>query len=87
MQILLRHARKTPPAPGQPGIFALGNPGVLENLLAGSGFVGIEQRTLEVPLRVPSGAQALTMVVGEGGEVSRSRAPARSRPRGVSSDG
>jgi SAM-dependent methyltransferase len=62
MQILLRHARKTPPAPGQPGIFALGNPGVLENLLAGSGFVGIEQRTLEVPLRVPSGAEALTMM-------------------------
>ena len=61
MQILLRHARKTPPAPGQPGIFALGNPGVLENLLAGSGFVGIEQRTLEVPLRVPSWAEALTM--------------------------
>jgi SAM-dependent methyltransferase len=62
MQILLRHARNTPPAPGQPGIFALGNPGVLENLLAGSGFVGIEQRTLEVPLRVPSGAEALTMM-------------------------
>ena len=27
MQILLRHARKAPPAPGRPGIFALGAPG------------------------------------------------------------
>jgi SAM-dependent methyltransferase len=62
MQILLRHAGKTPPAPGQPGIFALGTPGVLEDLLTGSGFVGIEQHTLQVPLRMPSAAEALTMM-------------------------
>jgi SAM-dependent methyltransferase len=62
MQILVRHAGKTPPAPGQPGIFALGTPGVLERALAGSGFVGIEQRNLEVPLRMPSAAEALTMM-------------------------
>src|SRR5512132_544702 len=62
MQILVRHAGKTPPAPGQPGIFALGTPGVLERVLAGSGFVGIEQRKLEVPLRMPSAAEALTMM-------------------------
>jgi hypothetical protein len=62
MQILLRHAGKTPPAPGQPGIFALGAPGVLERLLVDSGFVGIEQRTLTLPLRMPSAAQAVTMM-------------------------
>lgn len=62
MQILLRHAGKTPPAPGQPGIFALGAPGVLERLLADSGFVDVEQRTLALPLRIPSAAQALTMM-------------------------
>jgi SAM-dependent methyltransferase len=62
MQILLRHAGKTLPAPGQPGIFALGTPGVLEHLLAGNGFVGIEQRTLEVPLRMPSAGEALMMM-------------------------
>jgi hypothetical protein len=62
MQVLLRHAGKTPPAPGQPGIFALGAPGVLERLLAGSGFVGVEQRMVAVPLRMPSAAQALTMI-------------------------
>jgi SAM-dependent methyltransferase len=62
MQILLRHAGKTPPAPGQPGIFSLGAPGVIERLFADSGFVGIEQRTLALALRLPSAAQALAMM-------------------------
>jgi len=62
MQILLRHAGKTPPAPGQPGIFALGAPGVLTRLLGDSGFMGVEQRTIALPLRMPSAAQALAMM-------------------------
>lgn len=62
MQTLLRHAGKTPPPPGQPGIFALGAPGVLERLLVDSGFVSIEQRTLALPLRMPSAAEALAMM-------------------------
>ncbi|HSF33780.1 MAG TPA: methyltransferase domain-containing protein [Candidatus Tectomicrobia bacterium] len=62
MQILLRHADKTPPGPGQPGIFALGAPGVLERLLVDSGFVVVEQRTLALSLWMPSAAQALAMM-------------------------
>jgi SAM-dependent methyltransferase len=62
MQILLRHAGKTPPTPGQPGIFALGAPGVLERLLTDSGFVDVEQHILALPLRLPSPAQALAMM-------------------------
>jgi SAM-dependent methyltransferase len=62
MQIVLRHAGKTPPAAGQPGIFALGGPGVLERLFAGAGFGEFEQRTLTPPLRMPSAAQALAMM-------------------------
>jgi len=62
MQILQRHAGKTPPAQGQPGIFSLGVPGVIERLLADSGFVGVEQRTLALPLRMPSATQALAMM-------------------------
>jgi ubiquinone/menaquinone biosynthesis C-methylase UbiE len=62
MQILLRHAGKAPPAPGQPGIFALGTPGVLERLLLDSGFVNVEQRILSLPLRMPSAAQVLAMM-------------------------
>jgi SAM-dependent methyltransferase len=62
MQILLRHAGRTPPAPGQPGIFSLGAPGVLEQLLAAGGFVGVEQCSLDVPLHLPSAAQGLAMM-------------------------
>jgi SAM-dependent methyltransferase len=62
MQILLRHAGKTPPAPGQPGIFALGAPGVLARLLGDSGFMGVEQRSVALPLQMPSAAQALAMM-------------------------
>lgn len=62
MQILLRHAGKEPPAPGQPGIFSLGAPGVVERLLAETGFVAIEQRTVDVPLRMPSAGEALAMM-------------------------
>jgi SAM-dependent methyltransferase len=62
MQILRRHAGKPPSSPGQPGVFSLGAPGILEGLLAGSGFVGVEQRILDVPLRMPSATEAVTMM-------------------------
>lgn len=62
MQILLRHAGKTPPAPGQPGIFALGAPGVLERLFADSGFANLERRTAAAALRMSSAAHALAMM-------------------------
>jgi ubiquinone/menaquinone biosynthesis C-methylase UbiE len=62
MRILLRHAGKEPPVPGKPGVFALGAPGVLERLLLEGGFSDVEQRTLELPLRMPSAAQALSMM-------------------------
>jgi SAM-dependent methyltransferase len=62
MGILLRHAGKMPPAPGQPGIFALGAPGVLERLLGASGFVDVEQRRVALALRMRSAARALEMM-------------------------
>ena len=62
MQILLRHAGKMPSGPGQPGIFSLGGPGVIERLFADTGFVGVEQRTMALALRMPSAAQALAIM-------------------------
>ncbi|MBL8482283.1 MAG: class I SAM-dependent methyltransferase [Rhodocyclaceae bacterium] len=62
LQILLRHAGKPPPAPGQPGIFALAAPGLLENLLDSSGFVEVELRTVELVFRMPSAARTLAMM-------------------------
>lgn len=62
MQILLRHAGKAPPAPGQPGIFSLGHPGAIERVFADSGYIGIDLQVHAIPLRMPSAAQALAMM-------------------------
>jgi ubiquinone/menaquinone biosynthesis C-methylase UbiE len=62
MQILLRHAGKSPPAPGQPGIFALGAPGVLQKLLVNRGFCDVQTATMRAPLRLASTADALEMM-------------------------
>ena len=62
MRILIRHAGKSPPPPGQPGIFALGAPGALERLLVDSGFVDVARRTVSVPLRMGSAGHAIAMM-------------------------
>jgi ubiquinone/menaquinone biosynthesis C-methylase UbiE len=62
MQILLRHAGKDPPAAGQPGIFALGGPGVLERLLSNSGLAELEAKVARASLRLASAAEALEMM-------------------------
>jgi ubiquinone/menaquinone biosynthesis C-methylase UbiE len=62
MAILLRHAGKSPPAPGQPGIFALGGDGVLEQLMTVAGLVDVKTRTLRALLRLPSASAAAEMM-------------------------
>jgi ubiquinone/menaquinone biosynthesis C-methylase UbiE len=62
MAILLRRAGKSPPAPGQPGIFALGGDGVLEQLMTVAGLVDVKTRTLRALLRLPSASAALEMM-------------------------
>lgn len=84
MRILLRHADKQPPGPGQPGIFALGGDGILENLLNRSGLTDVNTRTVRALLKLPSTSQALEMlqqgfgsyraVVADLGEAERSKA-------------
>jgi len=62
MAILLRHAGKPLPKPGGPGIFALGGDGVLENLLATSGFEDIQTRVMRTEVVLPSAQDALTLM-------------------------
>jgi ubiquinone/menaquinone biosynthesis C-methylase UbiE len=62
MQILLRHAAKEPPTAGQPGIFALGGPGVLQSLFSDSGLAEVEAKVVRAPLRLASAADALAMM-------------------------
>ncbi len=59
MRILLRRANKRPPGPGEPGIFALGGAGVLEELLSGRGFVDIKMASVRAPFCLPSADDAL----------------------------
>src|SRR5207244_3391211 len=46
VSIIRRRAKLPPPAPGQPGPFSLGGPGVLERVLAEAGLRDIEVRTV-----------------------------------------
>lgn len=84
MAILLRHAGKPAPAPGTPGIFALGAPGALENLMKDNGFVGMETQIVKARLTLASALDALHLmqeaagayraVVANLGEDARARA-------------
>ena len=62
MVVLLRHAAKSPPSPGQPGIFALGGEGMLEQLMKGAGLVDVKTKTLRASLRLPNASVALEMM-------------------------
>lgn len=62
MAILLRHAGKSPPGPGQPGIFALGSGGILENLMKDGGLADVKTRTVRAPLSLSASSDALEMM-------------------------
>jgi SAM-dependent methyltransferase len=57
--IIRRRAQLPPPAPGQPGPFSLGGPGVAEGAFAKAGFRDIGVETVPSPLRLASAAECL----------------------------
>jgi ubiquinone/menaquinone biosynthesis C-methylase UbiE len=58
MAILLRHAAKLPPVPGQPGIFALGTDQVLERVFADSGLTDVQSAIVRAPFTLRSTSEA-----------------------------
>ncbi len=62
MQILLRHAGKPPPAPGQPGMYALGGPGTMDELYTECGFIDVRRREIKIPMVMQSAKDALQMM-------------------------
>jgi SAM-dependent methyltransferase len=57
--IIRRIAGLPAPAPGLPGPFSLGSPGVLESAYADAGFEDVEVRALDAPLRFPTAAECV----------------------------
>jgi ubiquinone/menaquinone biosynthesis C-methylase UbiE len=57
--IIRRRAHLPAPAPGQPGPFSLGAPGVAEQALARAGFREIAVETVPSPVRLPSAAECV----------------------------
>jgi ubiquinone/menaquinone biosynthesis C-methylase UbiE len=57
--IIRRRANLAPPAPGQPGPFSLGGPGVLEQALTDAGFHDVEVRAVPAPLKTTSAAECV----------------------------
>ena len=57
--IVRRRAALPAPAPGQPGPFSLGAPGVLEAAYEEAGFTEVEVRRVSAPLRMRSAAECL----------------------------
>jgi SAM-dependent methyltransferase len=57
--VIRRRAQLAPPAPGLPGPFSLGAPGVMEDALQGAGFTDIATRTVRTPLALASAAECV----------------------------
>jgi SAM-dependent methyltransferase len=59
ISIIRRRAGLAAPAPGLPGPFSLGAPGVMETMLKAAGFHDVEIQTLETPLKLRSAAECV----------------------------
>ena len=57
--IIRRIAGLPAPAPGLPGPFSLGSPGLLETAYANAGFEDVEVRALDAPVRFPTAAECV----------------------------
>jgi ubiquinone/menaquinone biosynthesis C-methylase UbiE len=59
VSIIRRRAQLSPPAPGQPGPFSFGEPGVIEGAYERAGFTAVETRRMAAPLRLASAAECV----------------------------
>ncbi|HVE93827.1 MAG TPA: class I SAM-dependent methyltransferase [Acidimicrobiales bacterium] len=57
--IIRERAALAPPAPGQPGPFSMGAPGVAVDLLAAAGFGDVQVEAFDAPIRLPSAAECV----------------------------
>jgi SAM-dependent methyltransferase len=57
--VVRRHAQLAPPAPGMPGPFTFGPPGVAEAALTHAGFIDVAVRAVQAPVRLSSSAECV----------------------------
>jgi ubiquinone/menaquinone biosynthesis C-methylase UbiE len=65
--IAMRHAQMPPPQPGQPGLFALGAPGMLEKKFQEAGFQNVETRIISTLLTMDSAIDCRKFLLEAGG--------------------
>ena len=67
--IVRRLGNIPPPAPGEPWMYALGNPGALEDLYRRAGFLNAFVHAVPLPRRFPSAADAIRSMRNSAGDL------------------
>ena len=67
--IVQRLGNIPPPSPGEPWMFALGEPGALEDLYRRTGFLNVSVHTIPIQRRFPSAADAIRRMRNGAGDM------------------
>ena len=68
--IIRRLGNIPPPAPGEPWMFALGDPGALEDVYSRAGFLNVSVHAVPIQRRFPSAADAIRTMRNSAGDLS-----------------
>ena len=67
--IIRRLGNIPPPAPGEPWMFALGDPGALEDVYSRAGFLNVSVHAVPIQRRFPSAAEAIRTMRNSAGDL------------------
>ena len=68
--IIRRLGNIPPPAPGEPWMYALGDPGALEDVYSRAGFLNVSAHAVPIQRRLPSAADAIRSMRNSASDVS-----------------
>jgi len=67
--VVRRLGKIPPPAPGEPWMYALGDPGALEDVYRRAGFLNVSVHAVPIPRRFPSAADAIRSMRNSAGDL------------------